>query len=497
MKKKPYIFTLILGGLLIFAILPLINYKTDITRILHQDYTHQYHGIDANRLYLKVSYLLEDENKGKYDTLIFGSSRGANIEMARISPTAYNMSHGFGTVSTYRHMLKTLLDHGFKAKEVWIGINDFDIWKDNTNDRHKFTYKNTFSNQVEFYSDWLFREIDAKTIKLLNGDIKLIESTKVTDPDNYVAKHARAHEKKIRHSKNRNFPGAMLGYTQIHRVDKAIEDIKAIKELSDEHNITLKAFMYPTYYKTYVHYNQFKINEFKFQLAQIMPFYDFYSLDELAFTTYKWEEGSHFVPSVGDFIIDTLKEEKSLVTKENVQVHLNKNKQKIKNLFKYIPENTIYRTGLHLDIDLSKNKLLFDFSDSSFTYTPNKQLRISKENNMIHVQANTTDPHIILEDTKVKSKSCLLQYKMLSPIRTVFKLYYKKNDKYVNKYTIPVNFHKGLHEFGMVFPCKYMDNGLRVDFAQHKGEYKIHTFTIHEFDQAIPHMTNQIKSYND
>ncbi len=490
MKNKHYVFTLIFASITLFLVLPFLNYKTDITRVLQQDYKRQYHGIDANRLYLKVHYLLLEKNKGRYDTLVFGSSRGANLDMSRVSPSAYNMSHGFGTASTYKQMLETLLDNGLELKEVWIGLNDFDIWKDNTNDRHKFTYKNTFWERSKFYAQWLFREIDTKTFKLLLGEIKLVDSIKITNPDNHFVKHARAHEKRVKNDTKRNFPGSMLGYTQIHRVDEAIADIQAIKQLCNEHNITLKTFMYPTYYKTYIYYNQFKINEFKEKLAQVLPFHDFYALNKLSFQTHKWEEGSHFFPSVGDFIIDSVKNDKFLVTEDSVKKHLYENKKKIGNLFKYIPENTIYRTGLHLDINLSHNKLLFDLHNPTFKYVANKGLNITKENNIIKINANTNDPHIILKNIKTDAKSCLLRFKMQSPIKTVFKLYYKKNGKYDDSHMIPVNFHKGLHEFGMVFPAKYINDGLRINFAQDKGEYKIHTFTIHEFDQAIPHEAN-------
>ena len=97
---------MVLGiAFLVFSILPISNYITDPSRILHHDYKMRYLKFHPHKLFLKVEYLLD--NKEKYDTLVYGSSRGGFIDVSRISKDAYNMSHGFGTVTTYLHTLKS------------------------------------------------------------------------------------------------------------------------------------------------------------------------------------------------------------------------------------------------------------------------------------------------------------------------------------------------------------------------------------------------------
>ena len=107
MNKKSFIYTALIIAILIFSILPITNYIIDPSRVLHHDYQTRYKKFHPHKLFLKVDYLIQYPNK--YDTLVYGSSRGRFVDVQLISDDAYNMSHGFGTVTNYLHTLKILL----------------------------------------------------------------------------------------------------------------------------------------------------------------------------------------------------------------------------------------------------------------------------------------------------------------------------------------------------------------------------------------------------
>ncbi len=180
MKKKYYIPLLFTGTLLIFSILPFLNYSIDQRRVLHSDYSNAYEGITINKPFLKVSYLLD--NIDKYDTLFMGSSRNASLGINLVSQHAYNLYYEFGMVGAHLHNLKILLANKVKIKNVWLGINDYDTWKnpkDHESDYSKKTYKDNFSDKIDFYSFYLLKKIDDHDIKILSGKNHLSKSNRI------------------------------------------------------------------------------------------------------------------------------------------------------------------------------------------------------------------------------------------------------------------------------------------------------------------------------
>jgi len=474
MKKKNFIIITLIGTFLLFSILPISNYMVDITRVLHHDYNYKYDKLNANRIFLRVLYLLD--NKKKYDTLVFGSSRGEFIDTNKISAKAYNMFHGFGTLSTYLQSLKTLLANDVQVKNVWIAINDFEIWKDHSNTLHKLTYKNGLMQNLPLYTRWLFRK-SSENIEVIQNSLPLVKNDFITDPTTQRIIRAYNQERKL--PKKRDIPAAMLGYTGQYKIDASIRDMKEIKELCHKYNIKLTVFMYPSYYKTYLRYDQEKIDEFKIKLSSIVDFHDFYTLDKTSIDTSKWFDGSHFVPSIGDYIINNIKKGNFLITKENINTHIKQTRLRLKDMSN-LPSDSIYLCQTNLD--LSSYKKIFDIYDDKFTYIKNNDFSLKKNRHYFDIIVNNSDPMFILNNYKTNAKNIALDFSIDSNQKGVFQLYIKhtKDLSYHEKNTHVVKLKKGLNVFRIIIPSKFLHNGLRVDFTQNTGEYKLNKFLIRE-----------------
>lgn len=480
MSKKYFIFIVLFIALFVFSILPISNYITDPSRILHHDYKMRYEKFHPHKLFLKVEYLLD--NKEKYDTLVYGSSRGGFIDVSRISKNAYNMSHGFGTVTTYLHTLKILLENGVKVKNVWIGINDFDIWKDHTSNLARLINTNSMFGNAKMYSYWLFRLIP-ESIKILKNKLKLIETQEVTYPMERIPR-ARKQENIVRKQAKRQIPAATLGYTGKFRVKEAVDEIAQIKILCEVNDINLTVFMYPIYYKTYLTYDQEKIEKFKRALVNIIPFYDFYDLGEIALDQKNWFEGSHFIPSIGDYMIHEIQNNRHLITPKNIEQRIKETRLLVKNM-PFMEDGGIYALDKHTDPRLKDKKIIFDLQDRTSQFFKNNDLNLLYKKSYVEAIVTHDDPLFILNQTRTKNKQVLLNLSIESERETLFQIYYKvtKDSLYSEGSRYSVLLQKGMNHLNIVIPSEYINNDLRIDIARKPGKYEVESLRIYAINK--------------
>jgi hypothetical protein len=440
----------------------------------------RYKKFHQHELVLKTIYVIE--HKHDYDTLVFGSSRGGFMDMTKISKHAYNMSHGFGTMSTYLHTLETLLNSGVTVKNVWIGINDYDIWKDHTEELSRLIYHNNLFQDAKLYSHWLFRFIP-ESFNILKDNKALLETKEVTDQEARLAR-SRHQEEDVRKMNHRHLVAAKLGYTGKFRINESIEDIKKIKKLCDEHHIKLTAFMYPSYYKTYLFYDQSKIETFKRKLVDVIDFYDFYEIGPISLDQHNWFEGSHFVTSIGDYIINSIHKHKRLVTKNNIEERIRQTRALLKNM-PILADEDIYLLNENTALDTSRLKTIFDLKDKHFTYSKNDQFTLTQKAGDLHATVDLTDPFFILDTTHATSKQAVLLMHIKSPKESLFQLYFKKTPQstYAETSSFKLALHKGDNYFRIVLTAAYINNGLRVDFTRNSGDYVIKEFMIKALKQ--------------
>lgn len=487
MKKKYFIPFLLIGALLIFSILPITNYYVDRWRVLHHDYKTSYPGLSPNKTFLKVLYLLD--NKEKYDTILMGSSRSGYMDSRLISQNSYNMKFNFSLAKMHLNNLKLLIDNNVQIKKLWLGVNDYEIWKDPddfTYDYQRRLYKDELVHKLEMYSLYLLRKIDYRDVKILKGNLNLYQSAELTNPDKANMKTARKREEyALKHpslwiEKMTNIAPTLLGYKDdTYRIDQTISEINEIKKLCEKYNIELTVFMYPTYYKTYLYFNQYKIEEFKRKLSDVVEFYDFYDLNSYTQDPFKWQDSSHFHASIGDFIINSILKNHFLVTKNNIENRIEETRGLIKK-FMANPVSDIYKFNINMPLGVVKE--IFSLANNKYQYFKNDHMRLEPQKTSIEMKVQGSDPIFIFKHTNVKSENIILKCVIDSPADTWFKIFYKTTSdmEYSEKYSWGFILKKGVNEFNLLIPSSYLRYDMRVDMVDKVGTYKIKDFSMYE-----------------
>jgi len=426
-----------------------------------------------------------------------GSSNGGFIDATKISPNTYNMKYNFGLLAIHLQNIKTLLKNGVNIKNLWIGINDYIIWKNPKDYKNSFErrpYRADFVEDFKTYMFYLFKKPDITDFYILRGYYQLIFSDIITNPH----PHTEAKIRDIEHRKHidiwkehlKKAKPILLHYDDTkYRIDEAIKEISELKILCKKNNINLKLFFYPAFYKSYLSYNQNKIIEFKKKLAKVTDFFDFYRLNDYAYDATMWQDSMHFSYTMGLFIIKSIKENKFLVTKNNISNHLKILKEEAmrhilinqKKLFKRV-ENNKEIVPIYQILDILTKKTIFDLKNKKNIFIKNNDFNIRYESKDIILSTRGNDPTIILNNLRTKAPRVFLLVRIKSNKSTFFKLYYKKNrlDKYSENSTYMYHLKKGLNRFNLVIPAEYINNSLRVDIVDKAGIYTIEKFKIIE-----------------
>jgi len=487
MKKKLFIPLFFIGTLCIWLLLPIYNYNIDQWRVLHKDYHYAYERIMINKVYLKVAYLLE--NKDKYNTLMMGSSRNGSFNVDSIGPKTYNLESSFSGIGTHLHNLKILFKDNVQIKHVWIAINDYDIWKnihDFENDWGRKTYKYTLIEKVKFYTFYLFKNIDKRDISILKGQNKLVKSERIIEKINKMKMYE--HEALIKNNeeswkKKMTHMGAiLLGYNDSsYRIDRVVQEIQEIKNLCSHNHASVTFFMYPSFYKTYISYNQTKIEEFKRKLVTVTPFYDFYNLNDTALNELNWFDTSHFNFSTGEYIINTIKKKDLLVNENNIDTRIQHTRESIRNLIdKVLPTKYIF--PFHAEIDLSTLQPIFtknNFINNDINKS--KDIKVTVYPKGLHMTFLKDHYRFLVKLLDIKTENIILHLKITSNIKTKFKIYYKKtrDSEYNSKDVFIRPLGIGTNNYNLVIPSEYVKNGLKINLADKKGTYELHSFTIY------------------
>jgi len=487
MKKKLFTLLFIVGALSIWSLLPLYNYSIDQWRVLHKDYHYAYERIMINKVFLKEAYLLDYENK--YDTILMGSSRNGSFDVDRISGKTYNLESSFSTIGTHLHNLRILLNEGLEIKNLWISVNDYDTWKnanDFESDWARRPYKNTIIEKFEFYRFYLYKNIDKRDISIFEKKSKLVKSERIVEKINrnimYEKEKYILDNAKFWKNKMTSTGAILLGYTDSkYRIDEAIKDIKEIRDLCKQNNIQLTILMYPSFYKTYISYNQRKIEEFKKKLVKVTPFYDFYMLNDIALNELNWFDSSHFTFSIGNYIIDNIKLDKHLITKDNIKQHLMQVRDSIHSLIdKVLPIKYIY--PFHADIDLSSLTPIFKLIDNIDTYKVSQKLIYQKKSNKILLKNLDDHSSILLKVMNISTENVILDFRLTSKYATRFKISYKKtiNSEYNTKNIFSRHVGIGTNHYHLSIPSEYINYGIKINFGEAYGTYTIDDFTIYQ-----------------
>lgn len=493
MTKKKYIYLFLICSFLIFLLLPLFNYSIDRWRVLHSDYNHYYaYQESPNKTFLKTKYLSEHPEKGK--SILMGSSNGGYINANLIEPGTYNMKYNFGLLAIHLQNIKTMIKMGVPIKTLWIGINDYIIWKDPKDYENSFErslYRADFREDMKTYLHYLFRKPDVLDWYLFVEHYVLRETDIISNPQ----PHLEAKRREEKHLKTPTKWRAeidareptLLHYDDTHyRIESALREISELKELAKKHHIKLVIFTYPTFFKSYLLYNQFAIEEFKRKLSNIMPYYDFYELNRDAFDGLKWQDTMHFSYSYGNYLIYSIKSGKNLVTKENIEKHITSTyKIAKKSLLEYFNDHRKIlpvHENILKKLTLVKNKKIYELKKSFYLLQANRNFEILQKKDTIEVKLKTKVSTINLPKLNTKKSIVVGHFNITSSHTTLFRIYYKKsaNGNYTERATFRKTLKRGKNNFNLFIPAEYIKWGLRVDFANTPGAYLVNKFEIIE-----------------
>ena len=111
-------------------------------------------GVEPNKNYIKMKYILA--NPGKFDALLFGSSRVGTIHTDTIEgERCYNMTYSKGLPCEHLANLKTLVNSESKPSKVYIGLDSQSYTtnpRPHNNDQQRSPYEYYISNPKDFWS---------------------------------------------------------------------------------------------------------------------------------------------------------------------------------------------------------------------------------------------------------------------------------------------------------------------------------------------------------
>ncbi len=251
----------------------------------------------------------------KFDSLLFGSSRTAQIDVAKISAGHYyNMSYSLGLPSQHLAILRTLLGRGVKLKAVVIGLDDISFSLPAVSKKKELIRimhpEAGGPNRLEIFGVYFFRKPGLKELgrwkdRVLLGKRKgrvIISEQGVNlgwrDKDELVEKAGRP-----------IFNYTVKKYEPIiyppQNEEAAFAVIAELLALAREHHFSLTFFINPIYWQLYLN-NADAMMRAKERLATLTDFYDFSGYNSVTTNAMNYYEESHYRYPVGDWIMARL-----------------------------------------------------------------------------------------------------------------------------------------------------------------------------------------------
>lgn len=337
MNSKKYVVVLYSTTILLLLVNAFINYRYDLYGIFDKDFDKPRFAY-INQRYAKMDYLLH-AGKGKFDTIIFGSSRSEGIVPSKISDKTYSLAYSSGIPYDYLRDLKTLIDNGVKLKTIYLGIDEFDYKKNPLELSNSINYVGygTFSENLKYKLSLLFRWPGKKGFKYMTRTLNDYKTVYNIDKDGSRQGFEKSNNKIDWHKyvQDKRFEEPSANPEKNARIRDVVSEIKEIKDICDRNGIALKVFFTPTHITTYLSDDITNLNEFKRQLANVVEYKDFSTINFMTVNNCFWQETSHSDHEILELVTECLLNKRLdkmpegfciVVDKGNVKAHLNKMK---------------------------------------------------------------------------------------------------------------------------------------------------------------------------
>ena len=319
--KKCIIFILILSVLF----LPL-GVGLDPYNIFHWNHIRN-NGVEPNKSYVKMMNILN--NKDKFDSFLFGSSRAGFFDVSKMNDGKYyDMAYSEGLPGEHLQNIKDLLDRGVKIKNITMGVDDISYFVDpdfhsDQLYRKAFPWDGSLSDKAGFYLSYL-------DLVTLSQSIEVIMKHKNTDPG-YGARLLETGTENLSIEPDFHYDKLDPTWSDYYYPrEESLDEIGEIVEICRENGIKLRVFTNPVNGYTYAKDIANGYIPFLKKLAKVTPYWNFSGFNNVTLDMSNYYETSHFSPEVADQIIDRIYNDKGdpelleqgygmYVTEENVE----------------------------------------------------------------------------------------------------------------------------------------------------------------------------------
>ena len=302
--------------------------------------------VEINQHIYNPEYIFR--NPERFDSFIFGSSRIAVIDPAKIcGRNFYNMSYSQGLPSEHLAILKTFIRKGIRIKTVVIGLDEFCFTTSSREHEKQLLRIMHPSVTGRSLSDTFFTFFlrMPKLFEISNGMELLFNNggrKKFLVNDKGLQLTWAEKEKEIVLSGKPLFTNDTIESSPIiydtKLVDEVFTQIEELILLSKKNNFSLIFFFNPSNSNSYINKYANSLFPIKSRLASLTDFYDFSGLNPVTLNNLDYYDDSHYRYFVGDMIVkkifpcdnlNDLRDFGVLVTKKNVNKHIQNQKLEI------------------------------------------------------------------------------------------------------------------------------------------------------------------------
>lgn len=293
MKKFLKRISLFLGFCLLMSVIPSV--AVDPFNVFHWRHIRSTQT-ETNKNYVKTRYILT--NPEKFDTLLFGSSRGGAIHVENIpGARAYNMTSSDATPTENLDTIRTLLDGGVKLKKIYISVDSRSYTVDpeaHKSEPMRAPYRYLKEHPLAFAR--LYLDPTTLTGFYLDG------ANKPGKQDVEVFyRYGWWRDYGLSPDPNLDQKGPSIGPGDY--LEPTLQAMADIVALCRERKVELVVFVGPMYKVTYQASVERDFHTFLTRLAEITDYYNFSGLNGITTDGSNFVDNSHYTAEVGDRLL--------------------------------------------------------------------------------------------------------------------------------------------------------------------------------------------------
>lgn len=292
-------------------------------------------------------------NPEKFESLLFGSSRVAVIDVAKISSERfYNMFYTTGQPPEHLAIIKAFLQKGIKPKSVVIGLDEFCFNPpDIASKKELLMVMHPDVNgptRAEIFAMYFFRKPTRRELKTWYKRVvqHKKEGRYILSDRGVNLGWQEQKDKKIERTGKPIFDFKIRKYEPVsfdrQETDEAFKTISELIQLSRQYHFRIIFFFNPLYSEFYLNHAEAMFN-IKERLTLLTDYYDFSGFTSVTTNALNYYEESHYRYRIGDMIIKQIfgsgdvqlpDDFGLLITRENVTQHIAKQKNDLEQYLK-------------------------------------------------------------------------------------------------------------------------------------------------------------------